>query len=64
MLLDDCGHVRSHITRAVYQIQRFDFDCNLVMIRKEIMGTPPALGGNPLSEIYPITIVPLDLLIA
>ena len=30
VLLDDPGRVRSQITSVVCQIQRFDFDCNLV----------------------------------
>jgi hypothetical protein len=30
LLLDDPGRVRSQIVRIVRQIQRFDFDCNLV----------------------------------
>ena len=30
MLLDDPGRVRSQITNVEGQIQRFDFDCNLV----------------------------------
>ena len=29
-MLDDPGRVRSQITIVVCQIQRFDFDCNLV----------------------------------
>jgi hypothetical protein len=31
VLLDDPGRVRSQITSVVCQIQRFDFDCNLVV---------------------------------
>ena len=42
------GRVRSQIRSVVYQIQRFDFDCDLVVTRKVIMGIPPALGINPL----------------
>jgi hypothetical protein len=34
LLLDDPGRVRSQITSVVCQIQRFDFDCNLVVARK------------------------------
>ena len=30
ILLDDPGRIRSQIVSVVYQIQRFDFDCNLV----------------------------------
>ena len=48
MLLDNPGRVRSHITSVVYQIQQFDFDCNLVVTRKVIMGIPPALRLKPL----------------
>ena len=48
VLLDDPGRVRSHITSVVCQIQRFDFDCNLVVTRKVIMGIPLVLGRNPL----------------
>ena len=43
LLLDDRGRVRSHITSVVCQIQWFDFDCNLVVTRKLIMGILPAL---------------------
>ena len=48
LMLDDPGRVRSEITSVVCQIQRFDFDCNLVVTRKVIMGIPPGLGRNPL----------------
>ena len=34
LLLDYPGRVRSQITSVVYQIQRFDFDCNLVLTQK------------------------------
>jgi hypothetical protein len=42
-LLDDPGRVRSQITNVVYQIQRFDFDCNINMVvtRKVIIRIPP-----------------------
>ena len=36
LLLDDPSRVRSQITGVVCQIQRFDFDCNLVVTRKVI----------------------------
>jgi hypothetical protein len=36
-MLDDPGRVRSKITSVVCQIQRFDFDCILVMSRKVII---------------------------
>ena len=48
VLLDDPGRVRSQITSVVCQIQRFDFDCNLVVTRKVIIRIPPVLGTNPL----------------
>ena len=37
VLLDDRGRVRSQITSVVCQIQRFDFDCILVVPRKVII---------------------------
>ena len=43
VLLDDPGRVRSHITSVVCQIQRFDFDCNLVVKRKVIIPSGAAL---------------------
>ena len=43
LLLDDPGRVRSQITNVVGQIQRFDFDCNMVMTRKVIIRIPPGL---------------------
>jgi hypothetical protein len=46
--LDDPGRVRSQITSVVCQIQRFDFDGNLVVTRKVIIRIPPGLGRNPL----------------
>ena len=46
--LDDSGRVRSHVTRLVCQIQRFNFDCNLVVTRKVIIRIPPGLDLNPL----------------
>jgi hypothetical protein len=39
--LDDPGRVRSQIISVVCQIQRFDFDCNLVVSRKVIGINPP-----------------------
>jgi hypothetical protein len=35
--LDDLGRVRSQIASIVRQIQRFDFDRNLVVTRKVII---------------------------
>ena len=52
VLLGDPGRVRSQITSVVCQIQRFDFDCNLVVVRKLIIRTPPGLGSNPLYVRY------------
>ena len=53
VLLDDPGRVRSQITNVVCQIQRFDFDCNLVVTRKLIIRIPAGLGINPLyTELY------------
>jgi hypothetical protein len=43
LLLDNPGHVRSQITSVVCKIQQFNFDSNLVVVRKVIMGIPPAL---------------------
>ena len=40
--MDDPGRVRSQTTSVVCQIQRFDFDCNLVVTRKVIMGRDTA----------------------
>jgi hypothetical protein len=48
LLLDDPGRRRSQITSVVCQIQRFDFDCNLVVTRKLIIRIPAGLGLNPL----------------
>jgi hypothetical protein len=47
-MLDDPGRVRSQIINVVCQIQRFDFDCNLVVAQKLIIRVPPGLGLNPL----------------
>jgi hypothetical protein len=47
-LLDDPGRVRSQITIAVCQIQRFDFGCNLVVMGKIIIRIPPPLRLKPL----------------
>ena len=48
LLLDDPGRVRSQITSVVCQIQRFDFECNLVVMRKVIIRIPAVLGLKPL----------------
>ena len=37
LLLDDPGRVRSQIASIVRQIQRFDFDRNLVVTRKVLI---------------------------
>jgi hypothetical protein len=49
LLLDNPGRVRSQIINVVCQIQRFDFECNLVLTRKLIIRIPPGLGLNPRS---------------
>ena len=48
VLLDNPGRVRSQIISVVCQIQRFDFDCILVVSRKVIIRIPAVLGTNPL----------------
>jgi hypothetical protein len=49
LLDDDPGRViRSQITSVVCQIQRFDFDCNMVVTRKLITWIPPPLRSKPL----------------
>ena len=48
VLLDNPGRVRSQKISVVCQIQRFDFDCILVVSRKVIIRIPPVLGTNPL----------------
>ena len=47
-MLEDPGRVRSQIISVVCQIQRFDFDCNLVLTGKVIIRIPLVLGLNPL----------------
>jgi hypothetical protein len=42
-LLDDHGRVKSQIINVVYQIQRFNFDINLVVTRKSIIQISPPL---------------------
>jgi hypothetical protein len=61
VLLDDPGRVRSQITSVVCQIQRFDFDCDMVVSRKVIIRTRAPLrfysllvfdpGLEPLSDL-------------
>ena len=46
MLSDDPGRVRSQTTSVMCHIQRFDFDCILVVSRKVIIRIPPVLGSN------------------
>ena len=46
-MLDDPGRVKSQIISVVCQIQRFNFDYNLVMTRKVIIRTSPGLDLNP-----------------
>jgi hypothetical protein len=48
VLLDNPGRVRSQIISVVCQIQRFDFDRNLVVTRKVIIRTCFALRLKPL----------------
>ena len=57
VLLDVRGRVRSQITCAALQIQRFDFDCNLVLTNRFILGIPPALRFKKTS-ILSTTAVP------
>jgi hypothetical protein len=51
LLLEYPGRVRSQITSVVCQIQRFDFDCNLVVSRKVIIRTRAPLRLKPLGPI-------------
>ena len=46
-MLDDPGRVKSQTISVVCQIQRFNFDYNLVMTRKVIIRTSPGLDLNP-----------------
>jgi hypothetical protein len=48
LLLDDPGRVRSQIRSVVCQIERDDFDCNMVVTRKVITWTHPPLRSKPL----------------
>ena len=48
VLLDDPDRVRSQMTDIVCQIQRFDFDCNLVMTRKVTIWSASGLRLKPL----------------
>ena len=48
LLLDDPGRVKSQIASIVCQIQRFDFDRNLVVSRKVIIRTRAPLRLKPL----------------
>jgi hypothetical protein len=58
LLLDDPGRVRSQITSVVCQIQRFDFDCNLIVSRKLIIRTRAPLRLKPLYIILSVRIIP------
>jgi hypothetical protein len=42
-LLDDPDRVRSQITSVLCQIQRFDFECNLVVTGKVIISSGAGL---------------------
>ena len=46
--LDDPGRVRSNLISVVRKIQRFDFECNLVLTRKVIIWIHPALDLKPI----------------
>jgi hypothetical protein len=50
VLLDDHGRVRSHMTSVVCQIQRFDFDFNLVVTRNLSIRILPPLRFKHLYE--------------
>ena len=52
LMLDDPGLIRCHIACVVCQIQRFDFDCNLVLTRTVIIWIPPALDLNLYIDIH------------
>jgi hypothetical protein len=56
-MLDDPGCVRSQIISVVCQIQRFNFDSNLVVTRKVIIRIPPPLGLNHLYLFVPSRVV-------
>ena len=43
LMLDDPGRVRSQITNVVCQIQRFDFDSNVLLTGKVIIPSGAAL---------------------
>jgi hypothetical protein len=58
LLLDDPGRVRSQITNVVCQIQRFDFDCNLVVTRKVIIRTRAPLRSKPLITAVCVPLLP------
>ena len=52
-MLDNRGRVvRSHIINVACQIQRFDFDSNLVLTRKLIIRIPPPLRLKPLPDTF------------
>jgi hypothetical protein len=44
LLLDDPGRVRIQTISVVRQIQRFDFDCNLLLTQKLIIRIPAGLA--------------------
>jgi hypothetical protein len=48
VLVDDPGEVKNQITNVVFQIQRFDFDCNLEVTLKSIIPIAPGLDSNSL----------------
>ena len=51
-MLDNPCRLRSQIRSVVCQIQRFDFEGNLVLTRKLIIRIPSGLGLNPLYGIH------------
>ena len=60
LLLYNPGRVRSQKTNVVCQIQRFDFDCILVVSRKVIIRIPPVLERKPL---YRVMVASLSILV-
>jgi hypothetical protein len=46
IVMDDPGHYESYIISVVYKIQQFNFESNLVVTRKVIMGIPPGLRSK------------------
>ena len=57
VLLDDPGRVRSQIISVVCQIQRFDFDCHLVVARKSNNMNTCTFTFKTSIEFYNVTTV-------